>query len=145
VLVSLWVGARLSKRIYEWLYLCFQGVVSAEELDRYLRDLKRPRQRKPSRFGPDSSEHPVPSTIAPQVERGSSSPEAQAGSSCWGSSETGNSAKWVLARVGARPFAQEAPQGVDQLAAVPHAAIGAELRIESELDNQSDEGFPHLS
>ena len=55
VLVSLWVAAKPSKRIYEWLCLYFQGVVSAAELDRYLRDLKRPRQRKPSRFCPNSS------------------------------------------------------------------------------------------
>jgi len=53
VLVSLWTGHKPTRRIYEWLCLFFQGVVSAEELESYLRDLGRPRKRKPSRFGPD--------------------------------------------------------------------------------------------
>jgi hypothetical protein len=53
VLVSLWTGHKPSKRLYEWLCLFFQGVVSAEELESFLRDLNRPRKRKPSRFRPD--------------------------------------------------------------------------------------------
>jgi hypothetical protein len=53
ILVSLWTGHKPTKRIYEWLCLFFQGTVSAEELESFLRDLNRPRKRKPSRFRPD--------------------------------------------------------------------------------------------
>jgi hypothetical protein len=51
VLVSLWAGHKPTKRIYEWLCLYFQGVVSQEELGRYLLDLGKPKVKKPkSRF-----------------------------------------------------------------------------------------------
>jgi hypothetical protein len=53
VLVSLWTGHKPTKRLYEWLCLFFQGMVSAEELESFLRDLDRPRKRKPNRFRPD--------------------------------------------------------------------------------------------
>lgn len=55
ILVSLWTGHKPTRRIYEWLCLFFQGVVSADELERFLRDLDRPRKRKPNRFRPNSS------------------------------------------------------------------------------------------
>jgi Transposase DDE domain len=55
ILVSLWTGAKPTKRIYEWLCLYFQGMVSEQELDRFLRDLSRPRKRKPSRYRSNSS------------------------------------------------------------------------------------------
>lgn len=51
VLVSLWMGHKPTKRTYEWLCLYFQGVVSEEELSRYILDLGKPKIRKPrSRF-----------------------------------------------------------------------------------------------
>jgi IS4 transposase len=50
VLVSLYVGTKPTKRLYEWLCFYFQGMVSEEELERYLLDLKRPRKRKPQQL-----------------------------------------------------------------------------------------------
>jgi hypothetical protein len=47
VMVSLWAGHKPTKRIYEWLCLYFQGVVSQEELGRYLLDLAKPKVKKP--------------------------------------------------------------------------------------------------
>ncbi len=55
ILVSLWTGHKPTRRIYEWLCLFFQGMVSKEELESFLRDLDRPRKRKPNRFRSDSS------------------------------------------------------------------------------------------
>ena len=55
ILVSPWTGAKPTKRIYEWLCSYFQGVVSEQELDRFLRDLSRPHKRKPSRYRSNSS------------------------------------------------------------------------------------------
>jgi hypothetical protein len=46
VLVSLWVGAKPTKRLYERLCFYFQGMVSREELELYLLELKKPRKRK---------------------------------------------------------------------------------------------------
>jgi Transposase DDE domain len=51
VLVSLWTGHRPTKRLYEWLCFYFQGIVSAEELDRFLHDLNKPKAKRKPRFG----------------------------------------------------------------------------------------------
>jgi hypothetical protein len=52
VIVSLWTGRKPTKRIFEWLCFYFQGVVTGEELDRYLRDLAKPKTKRKSRFAP---------------------------------------------------------------------------------------------
>jgi hypothetical protein len=50
VLVSLWMGHKPTKRMYEWLCLYFQGVVSEEEMHAYLLTLGKPPLKKTSRF-----------------------------------------------------------------------------------------------
>jgi hypothetical protein len=55
VIVSLWTGHKPTKRVYEWLCFYFQGIVSQEEMDRYLLDLNKPKPKKRSRFSADSS------------------------------------------------------------------------------------------
>jgi hypothetical protein len=55
VLVSLWTGLKPTRRIYDGCACTSRGVVRAEELARFLRDLQHPRGRQGAKSIPNSS------------------------------------------------------------------------------------------
>lgn len=52
-LVSLWTGRKPTKRLFEWLCFYFQGTVSEQELDAFLKDLDKPKTKRKPKYGPD--------------------------------------------------------------------------------------------